>query len=364
MYQGKMNKYLMIISLFGFIYFFNRCDSSEKPATGFEDEIYIVADSIEYDKLNESLQKTFEVQINTPLPEKLFTIKKVSPAQISKFENKKNIVLVSPFNSGSETSKIIDELIDEKTRRRFLIDKDYVHYIYDLWAKDQLVAIISAKDLIDLDFKIEKNKDSLLVTFQRESDNRLKESLYNPKYELKNIQSKLLLNYGWVIYAHKDYKLEKSDKKEKFVSFKSFADKEKEKSLFVFWIDSASHLYLNPDSVKSIRNKVASKYLNNNSDSSYIILIDSLVNTTEINFNGRYTLYTQGLWKNTKDNSVGPFVNYTLYDDVKKRIYMLDGSVNAPKYYKRNLIQQVDVMLQSFRTVNDLSDERIDELVE
>jgi hypothetical protein len=359
-----MNKYLITILLFSFIYFLSGCDLSKKPATGFEDEIYIVADSVEYEKLNESLQKTFEVQINTPLPEKLFTIKKVSPAQISKFENKKNIVLVSTLSTDSKTSKLIDGLIDEATRRRFLADKDYIHYIYDLWAKDQLVAIISAKDLTDLDFKIEKNKDSLLVTFQRESDNRLKESLYNPKYELKNIQSKLLLNYGWVIYAHKDYKLDRSNKKEKFVSFKSFANKEKEKSLFVFWIDSASHLYLNPDSVKSIRNKVAAKYFSNSLDSTYIVLIDSLVNTTEINFNGRYALYTQGLWKNTKDNSVGPFVNYTLYDDVKKRIYMLDGTVNAPKYYKRNLIQQVDVMLQSFRTVNDLSDERIDELVE
>lgn len=359
-----MKKYLMMISLFGSIYLLGGCDLSKKPATGFEDEIYIVADSVEYEKLSETLKKTFEVQINTPLPEKLFIIKNISPALLKSIENKKNIVVVGTINSTSETSKIIDELIDEKTSRRFLSDKDYIHYVYDYWAKDQLVAVISAKDFIDLDFKIEKNKDSLLVTFQRESDSRLKESLYNPKYELKNIQSKLLLDYGWIIYAHKDYKLDKSDKKNKFVSFKSFADKEKEKSLFVFWIDGASHMYLNPDSVKSIRNNVTTNYLSSYSDSSHIILIDSLVNTTEINFNGRYALYTQGLWKNTKDNSVGPFVNYTLYDDVKKRIYMLDGSVNAPKYYKRNLIQQVDVMLQSFRTVFELSDERIDELIE
>ena len=359
-----MKKYLIILLLFSLIFFSIGCDSSQKPATGFEDEIYVVADSVDFDVVKESLQKTFEVQINTPLPEKLFTIKRISSNQIQKIENKKNIVIVSPLNSSSQTYKIIDELIDEKDYRRFLSDKNYIHYIYDLWAKNQIVAIISAKTLSDLDFKIEKNKDSLLVTFQRQSDYRLKESLYNPKYEMKNVESKLLLNYGWIIYAHKDYKLEKSDRKEKFVLFKSFADKEKEKSLFVFWIDSTSHLYLNPDSVKSIRNKVAAKYFSSSSDSSYIVLIDSLVNTTEINFNGRYALYTQGLWKNTKDNSVGPFVNYTLYDDVKKRIYMLDGSVNAPKYYKRNLIQQVDVMLQSFRTVYELSDERVDELVE
>jgi len=359
-----MKKYLILLSLFGFIFILAGCDSSQKPATGFEDEIYIVADSIEFDAVKGSLQKTFEVQINTPLPEKLFTIKRISSNQIQKIENKKNIVIISPLNSGSQTSNLMDELIDENDYRRFLSDKNYIHYIYDLWAKNQLVAIISAKTLADLDFKIENNKDSLLVTFQRQSDSRLKESLYNPKYEMKNVESKLLLNYGWIIYAHKDYKLEKSDKKEKFVLFKSFVDKENEKSLFVSWIDSASHLYLTADSVKSIRNNVTAKFLSNSEDSSHIVLIDSLVNTTEINFNGRYALYTQGLWKNTKDNSVGPFVNYTLYDDVKKRIYMLDGSVNAPKYYKRNLIQQVDVMLQSFRTVYELSDERVDELIE
>jgi len=41
---------------------------------------------------------------------------------------------------------------------------------------------------------------------------------------------------------------------------------------------------------------------------------------------------------------------------------MIDGSIFAPKYYKRNLIQQVDVTLQSFRTEAELSRERIEEL--
>jgi hypothetical protein len=42
---------------------------------------------------------------------------------------------------------------------------------------------------------------------------------------------------------------------------------------------------------------------------------------------------------------------------------MIDGSIFAPKYYKRNLIQQTDVTLQSFRTKAELSNERIDELL-
>ena len=43
---------------------------------------------------------------------------------------------------------------------------------------------------------------------------------------------------------------------------------------------------------------------------------------------------------------------------------MIDGSIFAPKYYKRNLIQQVDVTLQSFRTETELSDERKEELLD
>mgnify|MGYP003377523942 CR=1 FL=1 len=53
-----MNKYLMILSLSGFIYFFSGCDLSKKPAIGFEDEIYIVADSIDYEKLSGCLLYT------------------------------------------------------------------------------------------------------------------------------------------------------------------------------------------------------------------------------------------------------------------------------------------------------------------
>jgi hypothetical protein len=65
---------------------------------------------------------------------------------------------------------------------------------------------------------------------------------------------------------------------------------------------------------------------------------------------------------NEFDNS-GPFVNYFFYDEKTERIYMIDGSIFAPKYYKRNLIQQVDVTLQSFRTKSELTKERSQELL-
>ncbi|MCH7827310.1 MAG: DUF4837 family protein, partial [Bacteroidetes bacterium] len=83
-----------------------------------------------------------------------------------------------------------------------------------------------------------------------------------------------------------------------------------------------------------------------------------------INFNGRYTILTQGLWELNIKGMGGPFINYTFYDEKSKRIYMIDGSVFAPKYFKRNLIQQMDVTVQSFLTEDELSQERKDDLLD
>ena len=59
----------------------------------------------------------------------------------------------------------------------------------------------------------------------------------------------------------------------------------------------------------------------------------------------------------------GPFINYTFFDEKTNRLYMLDGSVYAPKYYKRNLIQQMDVLLQSFMTEREVNKDKKNELL-
>ncbi len=52
------------------------CDPSNKPAKGFEDEIFVVADSLEYLEFKTALDSTFERIIYTPQPEKIFTLKR------------------------------------------------------------------------------------------------------------------------------------------------------------------------------------------------------------------------------------------------------------------------------------------------
>ncbi len=359
-----MKKFLIIVSLFSFIYIFWSCDSSNKPATGFEDVIYVVADSLEYEDLKVSLDAAFEVIINTPLPEKLFTLKRISSNQIEKIKNKKNIVIVAPLNSGSYTSQYIKSIVDKEIQKKLETDDNFILSKYDLWAKNQLVTVLSAANMQELEFKILKNKDNLLYAYQKISDKRLKESLYTPRYERKAIEGLLLRDYGWLIYVQADFKLAKNDKESKFVWLRRSPGSDMERWIFIHWIDNATPEYLNSDSIKAIRNRMTKKFYQVRGDTAYVVLVDSFYTTTEVNFNGRYALYTQGLWDLNIKGMGGPFVNYTFYDEKSRRIYMLDGSIFAPKYYKRNLIQQIDVILQSFLTKDEISKDRMDDLID
>lgn len=358
-----MKKLILLIAILFFIILFISCDSSNKPAIGVEDEIFVVADSVEFEELKMALENALEIEINTPLPEKLFNLRRISPNQINQFKNRKNIVIAAPLNSGSYTSEYIESIIDSSVREKLISDKDFILRRYDLWAKNQLVTVLTASDLYELEFKILKNKDNILYAYQKISDKRLFESLYNRTYERREIQGKLLRDYGWVIYVQADFQLALNKPKDNFVWLRRSPGSDMERWIFVHWIENASPEYLNIDSIKAIRNRVTEKFYQTSNDSAYVVIAQDFFTWNEVNFNDRYAIFTQGLWDLNIKGMGGPFVNYTFYDEKCKRIYMLDGSVYAPKYYKRNLIQQVDVMLQSFYTKDELSESRMKELL-
>ncbi len=359
-----MKKIILIPLILVLIILLSSCDSSRNPAVGIEDEIFVVADSLEFEELKLALETTLEIEINTPLPEKLFNLKRISPNQLDKFRNRKNIVIAAPLNSGSYTSKYIESIIDSSVKEKFLTDSDFILRKYDLWAKNQLVTVLTAPSMRELEFKILKNKDKILYTYQKISDKRLYESLYSSAYERKDIQGKLLRDYGWLIYVQADFQLALNKPDDNFVWLRRSPGSDMERWIFVHWIENASPEYLNIDSIKSIRNRVTEKFYLTSDDSAYVVIAQDFFTWNEVNFKERYAIFTQGLWELNTKGMGGPFVNYTFYDEKTKRIYMLDGSVYAPKYYKRNLIQQVDVMLQSFYTKAELSEDRIDELLD
>ncbi len=359
-----MKKFVLTVLLFSFILFLISCDATDKPARGFEDEIFVVADSVEYEGLRTAMESAFEKLIYTPQPEKLFTLKRINVSEVAKYKRRKNIVIVAPLNSGTKASEFLSAIVDSSIEEKIKTDPNFIVFKDGLWAKNQLVTVLSAPDMQQLEFKILQNADNLLYAFQKKSDERLYNSLYNPRYEQKNIEGKFLKEYGWIIYVQADFKVALDKPEDNFVWLRRSPGSDMERWIFVYWIENASPEYLNPDSIRVVRDKVTKEFYRTRSDSSYVVVAEDYFTTNEVNFNDKYAILTQGLWELNIKGMGGPFVNYTFYDESTKRFYMIDGSVFAPKYYKRNLIQQMDVTLQSFRIDVELSGERREDLLD
>lgn len=329
-----------------FAIFISACGDYKKPATGPEDEIIIVADSSEYYELENSLLSVLSKIIYTPQPENLFELTRRDLSDFSSFKNRKNIIFIAPMNTESRVSQFIGSMLNDEVKELVMNDSVSIINKYDLWAGDQLVMVITSADMEKLNRNILKENENLIHYFQKISDRRLFKSLYNARYEQKDIEAELLNSYGWMIYVQLDYSVAVNDADNKFVWLRRSPDTEIERWIFVHWIDNASPAMLHRDSIYAIRNKLTEKYYRSSDEQSYVELSESYRTTREVNFNNRYALMTQGLWRMTDGSMGGPVVNYTFYDEPTKRLYMLDASIYAPKFYKKKLIQQVDVLLQ------------------
>jgi len=343
--------------------FFIQSCSHKKKAKGLEDEIFVIADSSEFLIIKDALKETFSKVIQTPQPEELFAIKRRSINDLKSLKLKKNIIIAAPINSGSYTSQFLESIIDSTVKKLIMDDSVFVINKYDLWAENQLVMILTSNDINKLADKIIKNKDDLFYHFRESSNKRIAKGLYNSRFEQKAVEAKLLTNYGWMIYIQADYQVAMERPEDNFVWLRRGVNTDMERWIFVHWIDNSSPTFLDADSISNERDRLTKKYYTTADDSSYVVSYDAYKRDSEINFNNKYALMTQGLWKFNDESGGGPYISYSFYDEDTRRVYMLDGSIFAPKYFKKSIIQQVDVLLHSFKTAKEVSPIKKEEIL-
>jgi len=356
-------KITFLLVLLPIIISITSCDDLN-PAVGREDEILVIADSSEYDQIEGQLLQIFSKVIYTPQPENLFELKRVGLGRLENYSKSKNIIIVAPLNSGSRVSNYISSILDSASLSVVESDSAFVINKYDLWAKNQLVMIITSTSMEKLKYNMLNAHEDLLYNFQTLSDKRLKKSLYSPSYEQEKIEAQFLKDYGWIIYVQADFHLAANDSTDNFVWLRRAINSDMERWIFVHWLENASPTFLHPDSIAMRRNYITERHLRAIDESSFVEIAEDYHTTSEVNFLNRYALMTQGLWQMQDKSMGGPFINYTFYDENSGRIYMLDGSIYAPKYYKKRLIHQVDVLLQSFLTAEELNEDRKEDLLE
>ncbi|MGH1434581.1 MAG: DUF4837 family protein [Lewinella sp.] len=106
---------------------------------------------------------------------------------------------------------------------------------------------------------------------------------------------------------------------------------------------------LSREGIKAIRDEMGKAYVSSTLPDTYMRINDVdlplIVETTRVN--GDYALEARGIWDIVNDFMGGAFVSYLIYDPNKEELLFMDAFVHAPGKEKRDLMQQLDYILNT-----------------
>ncbi len=103
--------------------------------------------------------------------------------------------------------------------------------------------------------------------------------------------------------------------------------------------------------LKSIRDTLGKRYVQSQIEGAYMQVndVDLPVIYGQTKLNGAYAIEARGIWEMEGDFFGGPFISYLVLDESRNRLIFLDGFVLAPGIDKRNLMMELDYVLNTFR---------------
>jgi len=326
------------------------CSNGSQKTMGADDEIIVVADSAQFAAIEELVRNAFSPPLFTPQPEDWFNLVRIDLLDLPNYKRKKNIVFIAPLDAKNDVGDFLRTALEEKVKKLVEDGKEHVFVKKDVWYSGQTVMYLTAPALDDLQNYMLTNTQQLFYFFKHAWDERETARMINLPRDEK-MEERLMKDYGWSMTVINGWYMAKDSAEISSVLIRRRAPAETERWMLVHWMDSANPGLLNPSFALQTRNKLT-EILYRTYDDQAFVTIDTVnyLQFDEVNFNGKFAWRISGLWRMNDYSMGGPFVGYLFYEESQQRIYYIDGSVFAPKYKKKKLIQDVDVMMHTFRT--------------
>ncbi len=290
---------------------------------GTLDILVVAPDAVWQDQAGEILRKYItEAQYGLPQPEPKFTVRQVNHKE---------------FNS-----------LLHRTRNLIILDLDSTKFQSqaNLYAKPQLVYKFTAPNQNELGKLIIKHQHEMVEELRQSEIDHLQKRLLSQHQP----QHKTMLAHHVSMKIPLDYDLEQSAEK-----------------LLVFWkkglkSDQGIMIYFEPLQTSSgvlgeriipLRDSLTQIHFQGEKEGSYMVVEDILpAKMINRELDSQFAFETRGLWRTKGDFMGGAFVNYTIFDENNNQRIMLDGFVYAPDQSKRNLLLELEAILQSIEITN------------
>ena len=341
-------------------------------AAGPSGEVTVVVDSTRWNgAVGKAFRQTLGRPIQTlPVPEPAFDLRQVdlTPANLDRVKRHKNIVVAGALGSSTQETEFLRRQFSKQARQAVERGEGTVIARPDLWHRQQQVFYLAASTPEQLAETIRRQgpalRDSLNVATRR----RMTDDMFEEGRQFE-IEDSLMSRHGFAVNAQHDYQIvtdtlftEPGQAQGGFVLLVRKLPNTWRR-LFVWYRENADPATLSRDWILDMRDSLAGEYLQGAVKGAAYADRRRTINMEEIDYLSRYAYETRGVWYMSVDTTDaqgddgriplgggGPFVNYTLYDQQQDRLYMIDGTVFAPDYDKREFLRQMEVIAYTFRT--------------
>lgn len=257
------------------------------------------------------------------------------------------VVLLVPKDALQDYEKVLEPELFSAIRQASMSGKSGIR-LRDVWSKPQYVQVIIAKDKNELEALLQNSSESLrsaVIEAERstgsqrlfrtapESDSFFTERIKDRSYAIRKKNSMRVAymskNFVWMREQNKRYDL----------------------GICMYHLPWNGEIPLSRDSAIAIRNRYVGAVIQGTLPQTPMLTAlpeEVTLVHSEIDFNGKKAFETRGWWELKNDFMGGPFLMYSIYDEKRKRLIVLEGQVYAPNEPKIKQIRELEVILHTF----------------
>ncbi|SDH27716.1 DUF4837 family protein [Myroides phaeus] len=299
---------------------------STKSVGEYNSVLVVVNDRLWYGNVGDSIREYLAASVDGISPsEPLFTIEQISPNLFSsKTKNRRNIIVFS----------------DNHNEELFALEKNK-------FASPQNYFVVNGGSKLAVVKTFKKNVDSIIKTMHHLEVATITEFLNASKLiDREKFEDRFKIT----INVPSDYKEISSN--EHFVWFKK--DVASGNSNILIYDVPISRILNDKNTelhnILAVKDSVNGRYIHSIEDNSFMKLNEGFIPfNKEISFDNRKAIELKGTWDMQNSFMSGPYLSYVFRDSTEKRYLFIEGLVYNPSMGKRNVLLELEAIIQTMR---------------
>ncbi len=329
------------------------CQGDFRPeARGSHSEILVIMDStmIGNSETYTALQHTFGAPIMTmPRPEPRFDLvfrDLRTNVDMDLMQGFKNVIIAAPIDDDTNVATYLRSMLAENVRESVRQGNSFYFPQENVWARDQLVMILTSDSDESLSQKIRTNERRVMQEIRDLELDRWHRYVYR-RAEQVDLSRDILERHGWTFRIQHDYRVgvDTTD----FLTLRRFLH-DNDRWIWVNWIDNVDNIdELDYEWINARRDSLNRTFIQGGSEGKFVTTdFERPMEQRFFTRNDKDIFEIRGLWRMENDLMGGPFINYTMFDEENNRLYMMEYAQFSPRWDQRRFLYQFEAMARTF----------------